>query len=65
MRAEHTNEVEERRVIRVLAGLADNVPAIARNHVDEPMKTFLRVGGWRDCAPAPMKIRSLMCGAAV
>lgn len=33
MRAEQTNEVEERRVIRVLAGLADDVPALRDDEI--------------------------------
>ena len=33
MRAERLNEVEERRVIRLLAGLADDVPALRADEV--------------------------------
>lgn len=33
MRAEQTNEVEERRVIRMLSGLADDIPALRDDEI--------------------------------
>ena len=48
MRAERLNEVEERRVIRLLAGLADDIPAL---RVDEIQRTI-------GSASAPARFRS-------
>ena len=37
MRAVQTNEVEERRIIRVLAGLADDVPALRDDEIQHAL----------------------------
>ncbi len=51
MRVEQTNELEERRVIRLLAGLADDVPALSDDEIRHA------VGSASALAPSSRHIR--------
>jgi len=67
VRAEHTNELEERRVIRVLAGLADAVPALHDDEIQRAVGSAVlaRAMSGRGRSLRPARCFSAVAAAAV
>ena len=66
MRAEHTNEVEERRVIRMLARLAEDVPALPDHEIQRAVAAVpARAMPRRGRSLRPARCFSAVAAAAV